>query len=587
MVLRCWVESLAEGDSLLDEGGAALRKLVSRIHRTCWPQLEIDSDRKRSLLFICSLALLCGVFLSKSVAGGPQTWFVDVLPQFKSAIEPYDSPLERELPPPRFSPRPQRVPSAEALRDAKILLEAGLSQAKSQGLHLDSIGFHVELPGGAVLAHRSNEPMIPASTLKLLTTAAALDLLGENHLFKTELWSQGEGREGILYGDLIVVGGGDPAISGRAYREDPVAELRPWARLLRELGISRVKGRLIADDRYLAGPSRLDAWPQDQRHRWYCAPSGAINLNDNCVDVVISSVDSGVSAKIRPASQLFTVDQKIVPTVEEKKHLYSVDRSVGSWDIRLRGKFLNRVQERTEWVTVPDPSLAFLGAWREVLREEGIRVEGELRRDVLPEGAIHLATIHHPLHDTLPILLKRSQNLYGDCLFRVSDRESGGDGSYRSASQTALSYLALYLRGQRSGSEILDGSGLARSNRLRPSDLVRVLHRADDAEWGAIFWAALPIAGVDGTLSRRFRQTELSGRLLAKTGHLAGVSGLCGGWESRLGPVRFAALTGGSGARVGTFKKWLDLWLVDLDRSLGGAPPSSGSTRETGKTGDL
>ncbi len=557
---------------------------ASRTHR---PRLGIDLGWKRTLFLTGLFALVGGLLLSESAAAFPQNLFTGAPPQLQAGVGPSDSPSERELPTPRFSPRPRPVPSAQALSDAKILLEAGLSQAKSQGLNLDSIGFHVELPGGAVLAHRSNEPMIPASTLKILTTAAALDLLGENHLFKTELWSRGELKEGVLYGDLIVVGAGDPAISGRAYRDDPVAELRPWAKLIGELGVSQIDGALIADDRYLAGPSRLEVWPQDQRHRWYCAPSGAINLNDNCVDVVISSVESGVTADIRPVNQLFTVQQKIAPTPEEKKHLYSVDRSIGSWDIRLRGRFWNRVKERTEYVTVPDPSLAFLGAWREVLREEGIRVEGELRRGALSEGAIQLATIDHPLRIALPILLKRSQNLYGDSLFRVTDRESGGDGSYRSASETALSYLSLYLHGQRSGSEIFDGSGLARSNRLRPSDLVRVLHRADQAEWGAIFWDALPIAGVDGTLSRRFRQTELSGRLMAKTGHLSGVSGLCGGWESRLGPVRFAALTGGTGAKVGAFKKWIDRWLVEVDRALGGAPSPSRSSGELGGAGHL
>lgn len=464
-------------------------------------------------------------------------------------------------------PTPPPHPSIQRLFDRVI------ADAKRQGMAPGTIGLHLELPDGSVLSHRGAEPMTPASTVKIVTAAAALDLLGPEHPLTTELWLTGEVRGGTLTGPLVIVGHGDPATSGREFSDDPIAELRPWVNALRTRGIERIEGGIIADDRYLAGPSRLEEWPDDQLHRWYCAPSGALNLNDNCVDVEIGARGGVIHASIRPASPFFEIENVLVPTADEKRHLYAVDRTPGSWKIRLSGRFLETVARRTEWITVPDPTRAFLGAFAELLRSEGIEVVGDLRRGELPPVATRIAQIAHPVSSTLPTFLKRSQNLYGDCLFRVTDRASGGDGSFARAGETMERYLKSYVGGR--AIEQVDGSGLARSNRVSCDELVRVLARADEASWSAHFWEALPIAGVDGTLSRRFRGTSLEGELRAKTGSISGVSGLVGGWESAAGPVRFAALTGGKGARVGAFKRWLDRFLVELDPLLAELPGRS------------
>jgi D-alanyl-D-alanine carboxypeptidase/D-alanyl-D-alanine-endopeptidase (penicillin-binding protein 4) len=173
------------------------------------------------------------------------------------------------------------------------------------------------------------------------------------------------------------------------------------------------------------------------------------------------------------------------------------------------------------------------------------------------------------------VLLKNSQNLYGDCLLRVANRESGGDGSFAGAGTTALAHLAE--RGGGGGAVVRDGSGLSPRNRLSCADLVLLLAHADRAPWRAIFWDALPLAGIDGTLERRFRGSALAGRLRGKTGHLDGVTGLAGGWESAAGPVRFAALAGGRGARIGPFREWLDALLVALDGAIvRNSPPPGG-----------
>jgi len=351
----------------------------------------------------------------------------------------------------------------------------------------------------------------------------------------------------------------------------PLARL--FAEALADAERSGIPLETIALRIELPDRSRLDEWPRDQLHRWYCAPSGALNLNDNCIDVVIAPSGGRIEVSLRPQNALYSLENAISATRERARHLYAVDRAVDSWKIRVSGRFLATAPARTEWITTPDPALSFLGAWRALLAAEGIEVAGELRIGKRHAAAVRVARIEHRLEETLPVLLKNSQNLYGDCLLRVANRVKGGDGSFAGAGATALAFLAE--RGGGEGAAVRDGSGLSPRNRLSCADLVLLLEHAERAPWRARFWEALPLAGVDGTLEKRFRGSALAGRLRGKTGHLAGVTGLAGGWEAKGGAVRFAALTGGRGAKVGPFRDWLDALLIRVDAALAGAATSA------------
>ena len=487
---------------------------------------------------------------------------------------PKAPPTRARALPPLPSARPKGAPSAAIAR----WWESALADLDRRGIPRETVAIQVDLPDGSSVGWRQLEPMIPASTLKLVTAAHALDRLGPDYTFGTELWIDGEIIGDTLHGDVIVVGGGDPATNSRAHPDDPLAELRPWVAELRRRGITQIDGDLIADDRFLSGPTRRPEWPAEQLDRWYSAPSGALNLNDNCVDVVLGPVGpEGVSVTLRPPNPRFTIDHRLQVTEVEKEHRFAVDRTPGEWSIRVSGKFWRTVTERVAWVTVPDPTIAFLAAWGSLLASEGIEVRGQQRRGEKGGRALFVDRIEHTLASTLPVLLKRSQNLYGDAILRVTDRECGGDGSFDSAGARVVAYLD----GFRPGALVLDGSGLARGNRIDTATLVELLHLADQREWRAEFWEALPIAAEDGTLRKRYRGTSLAGRLRAKTGTLSGVSGLAGGFSVADGAVRFAALTGGTGARVGRFKSWLERQLVQLDRILTPATPSgAGSSKK-------
>ncbi|MEM7165469.1 MAG: D-alanyl-D-alanine carboxypeptidase/D-alanyl-D-alanine-endopeptidase [Planctomycetota bacterium] len=458
---------------------------------------------------------------------------------------------------------------------ADSLVDRALTRAKQLGLGANEVSLLLVSDSGVTLAaHREASQVPPASVLKLLTACAAYDLLGVDFKFRTELRHSGQvradrdaaGGRGVLDGDLVVVGRGDPGFSGRHYDGDPMRAFEPWIAELRRRGIVSVTGALVGDDQYLAGPSRLADWPRDQLHRWYCAPSGALNLNDNCVDVCIAPAADGrrIGVLLRPATRMFQIDHQIRAVSTKKKHRYSVDRAPGEWAIVMRGGFLSTASERVEWISVPDPTAAFLAALHEHLRQRSIAIAGGHRAGSVANSKL-LATIERPLVDAVWPLMKQSQNLFGDCLARVIDRESGGRGDFAGASQRLRDYLVRVIGAPAAdGVVIRDGSGLSKQNRLSARALVALLRYANRQPWGRDLAATMPVAGEDGTLKKRFRKHPLRGQVRAKTGHIKGVSGLAGTAQTAAGEVHFALLFHGAAGKVAKARLWQEKVLAEL-----------------------
>ncbi|MEE8142586.1 MAG: D-alanyl-D-alanine carboxypeptidase/D-alanyl-D-alanine-endopeptidase [Planctomycetota bacterium] len=443
--------------------------------------------------------------------------------------------------------------------------QKGLALAAELGIPSQAVAFMVVDPEGQVSAHRATQPMVPASNLKLVTAAAALEILGPEFGIRTDLRRVGPIQEGVLEGDLFVVGRGDPGISGRFFAGDPVAELRAWCGVLRELGVRQVRGQLLADDTYLAGPTRLPGWPQSQLHRWYCAPSGALNLNDNCVDVhlIPRPEKSTIEVQLKPQGSLFRLRSQLTPVYEKSSHLYRVERKPGSWEIQVAGKFLISGGERVEWITVPDPTLAFLDAFQSLLASEGISIAGGVGRAPAPQSAQLITRCERPVAALIPVFLKKSQNLYGDCLLRILGRVRGGDGSFTSGSRQ-LSLFLEAVTGITDGFVIQDGSGLSSQNRLTAEQLVKLLRYAARRPWFPIFRDSLAVAGWDGTLARRFQGSPLKGRLHAKTGTLEGASNLAGWLRTDRGGVTFALTFNGAPHRTDHARRWQQQFLEFL-----------------------
>ena len=441
-----------------------------------------------------------------------------------------------------------------------------VAEATKLELSAKEVSFSIRLPDGSLLQHLPDESRAPASCMKLVVAAACLDLLGPDHMFQTNLMRMGTIQDGVLNGDLLVIGGGDPAICGRENSKDPLWELRPWIDTIRSQGIERVRGRILADVRYLDGPGVHPDWPEEQLSRWYCAPSGALNLNDNCIDIVIGPVVSGqVKVEIKPPQPLVTLKNSLIPCLKKKDHLYRIDRVGNGWDLEVSGKFLTTSGVRTEWIAVPDPADSFVSIFLQLIRDSGIEVDGTA---LSPSAkALPMANIQHSLSSRLPVMLKNSQNLYADALARVLAKVRGGDGSFSSAAAELTRWLEQRLK---NSDEIVirDGSGLSRENRLTARVLRQVVELGLKAQWSQPFFDSLPLAGLDGTLKKRMTSLPLKGKVRAKTGTIRGVVSLAGVLDSAQGPVSFCFLYQGRSGRASRARDWQDRSLLVVYKAI-------------------
>jgi D-alanyl-D-alanine carboxypeptidase/D-alanyl-D-alanine-endopeptidase (penicillin-binding protein 4) len=384
-----------------------------------------------------------------------------------------------------------------------VLARAGVANA-SVSL---AVGRVDEAPA---LARNLDVPRVPASNQKILTAAAALWGLGADHKFETVV-ARGPS------GELVVIGSGDPNLSGRWFGGDPNAVLLALAGDV----AARLQGRpataLVLD------ASRFDDvfvhpdWPQDQLDRWYAAPVAALAYNDACWDVtVLPGAEPGSPARVVVAPSLLApvVANRCVTVSERARHLVHVGRGAEA-EIEVRGGILASSAGVSESVPVRDPVAFFGEAFLAALRARGVEVAGPARRGRV-EGAIPLVVYSSPLDRTLAVMLTRSQNFYAECVFKALGGGTFGGGAGAVAE-------ALRARGvPTEGLAVADGSGLARSNRATARTLYETLRRLADEP---VFVEALA-AGGDGTLERRFR--DLGPRVRLKTGTLRGVSALSG-----------------------------------------------------------
>jgi D-alanyl-D-alanine carboxypeptidase/D-alanyl-D-alanine-endopeptidase (penicillin-binding protein 4) len=407
-----------------------------------------------------------------------------------------------------------------------------------------------------VYSRLPDRPLIPASNMKLMTTAACFDRLGPDWRIRTHVGRvpspRGKGRW-----DLAVIGGGDPNVSGRFYGGDTVGAFRRWAAVLKERGVTAVE-RVVLDDTLFDAALVHPNWPANQRHKWYEAPVGALPINDNCVNVHVAPGPVGGAARVwlEPPGSGIALSGTIRTTASKKAHRYSLDRHLdpdGSLRIHADGAYWAEAPERIVYRTLADPTRVFGGALVHTLREEGIRVAGPVVRADLttPRGAarrefrcdlVHVSR----LGPTAAVANTRSQGLYAECLFKllgaygqtpkVATPHPPRQGSWESGREELGRWLAE--RGlPAAGCVFDDGSGLSKKNRLTVFTLARVLalmHRV----YGARFRETLAVAGEDeGTLRRRMRNTAADGRIRAKTGYVAGVSALSGYAETDSGHV--------------------------------------------------
>lgn len=386
----------------------------------------------------------------------------------------------------------------------------------------------------------ATQPMIPASNLKLLTTAAALDALGSDFKFQTKLYVRLGENEGEA--ELAVIGGGDPGFGDSELLREidgwgTTTVFKNWARLLRDAGITQVT-RLTLDDGIFDAEHDHPNWPENQKHRWYEAQVGGLNLNINCIDVYLTRGGSGrMNYRLDPPTGYVTVENTCRVGQDNAVQLA---RRLGTNEIVLGGSTNAKAQGPMN-VTIDGPTGYFGAVMTETLEQNGLSVDETahdpaLRNDL--EGW-RLAAVHEtPMSTILARTNKDSINLYAECLVKRISAGDGVPGSWAGGDATVKAYVSKAVDPSAGAAIHLDdGSGMSRANRVTAEAMVGVLAAQFASDTFEAFRASLSEAGKDGTLKTRFSGAGagLRGRVFGKTGYINGVSTMSGYLHGRDG----------------------------------------------------
>jgi len=401
----------------------------------------------------------------------------------------------------------------------------------------------VELGSGQeIYSYNADEPRIIASNTKLLTTAAAFDTVGPAFFFETNVLWRGEHRDGGLRGDVAVLGGGDPNISGRHYGGDPLAVFRQWAQEFKRLGVHRIEGDLFLVTGLFEPPLVHPDWPRDQLHKWYEAPVAALSFSDNCVLVRVSPGSvAGDPARVEliPDLGILRVENTASTINSSRGHKVVVDRRNGSDLLTISGSLYRHAGPVESWVTVPDPVSYFGVALKTAFEEEGIELLGGLRPTMrLPSGQWRWVTGYRSdLMTTSEVINKRSQNFFAESLLKALGARLCGSGSWQAGRQVVEEFLERV--GIHPGEyRLADGSGMSRDNQFSARQLTTVLRFMFEHEKGKEFLLTLPYSGEEGLRwEDRLADEPYRGNIFAKTGSLLGVSTLSGYAKGRSGKI--------------------------------------------------
>jgi len=425
----------------------------------------------------------------------------------------------------------------------------------------------VSLSSGKVLyAQNADKLFTPASNTKLFTTAAALALIGPDYNFRTTVETNGTlDKHGRLTGDLVLVGRGDPNLSGRHLpytlrterNNHPIQVLEQLADELVQKGVKYVDGDIIADDSYFAFERYGEGWSQDDLVWGDGAPVSALTINDNVIFVNILPADrAGERAfvNITPFADYYRIDNRIITTPAGTGRKIFINREPGSTVLTLWGNMPLDDAGADEALAIEDPAEFAASLLRQLLETRGIAVYGRQRTRHTDLASLSTFTItasaparggdqpsralqsqplvlasyqSKPLIEDLRVINKVSQNLHAEILLRLLGREKGTAGTVEGGLEVLRGFLN---KAGVPGDQYVfyDGSGLSRQNLATPHSVVQLLRYAASQPWGASFRDTFPVAGVDGSLSDRLKNIDAQGRVYAKTGSLGGVKTLSG-----------------------------------------------------------
>ena len=380
-----------------------------------------------------------------------------------------------------------------------------------------------------LISVNSAQPMNPASTMKLLTTYAGLELLGPAYTWKTEAWLDGKLENGVLQGDLILKGYGDPKFT--------IEQFWLWLRELRGRGLREIRGNVIVDRSAFQLAQHDPAAFDNDPLRAYNVGPDALLLNFNAIRLYVIPNSEKVSVFTEPELAGITLDNRLT---------LSAEGDCANWDdavfpqmngatLLLQGTFPAACGERSEHISLL-PHEKYLGAvFRALWRELGGTLSGDLREGAAPSSATLFATHYSPpLAELIRDINKFSNNVMARQLFLSLGMSSAAPASIARSERAVRDWLA---QKKLDFPELAleNGAGLSRAERISPHSMALLLQAAQNSPLQPEFEASLPIIGVDGTLKKRLRECAATSHAHLKTGSLEGVKTIAGYVQSRSG----------------------------------------------------
>ena len=445
-----------------------------------------------------------------------------------------------DVPAPRL-PAASGSPALDQLRRTFLATTAlpGVRRA-TWGIAVQSLDTHerlVELNPAALLT--------PASAAKILPAAAASEAAGWDYTYETVLRATGPVVNGVLQGDLVAVGSGDPTIEGRIGQG-----FQPWVAAVRAAGIRRVQGRVIGDDDRMEEPRPPLAWAWDDIGFPTGILFGALNAYENRITVTITpgaTVGAPATATLERHAMGRPLVSRAVTGLPSSEEILWPEQRPGDAFLTIAGAIPLRAKPAAVLASAGNPTLWFASVLRERLLQAGIEVQGaaadmdEIRPAPPRTGTTLYVHRSPPLSAIVQPMLKNSVNLYAEAVLRLSAPRGGP-----ATMEAALDGLRRRLTGwgmAADAEQLVDGSGVSRRSVVSADALCAVLERMYDPASRSPFVQALPLAGVDGTLLERMRGTAAAGNVRGKTGTMTNVRALAGYATTRDGEhLAFAIL---------------------------------------------
>ena len=386
--------------------------------------------------------------------------------------------------------------------------------------------------------YRGDELFIPASNIKMVISAAALERLGPDYRFETKLELHGtRGAEGEVIGDLVIIGGGDPSFCSPHSGDNPISVLEEWCDSLRNHDISRIVGRVLGCAEYFPRSTPGPGWGWDDLGFGFSAVPSGLCFHDNEVKVTVTPAENPgdlASISVWPeegAECVFSTIRTAEPSIRKKLRLKQLP---GDSRVILTGVLPAGHEPKTLSVRYDSPALLAARTFYSVLNREGIQVTGVAENGCRHNGQeIHIASHRSATLDSIITVINTdSENLWSDQLLLHLGRADAGVGD-RDRGITAVWEILNDMGMSETGLAIYDGSSLSRMNKASPRFLARLLLTASRRTWGATFEQSLAISGQSGTLSDRMLNTPAEGQIRAKTGSMTGVR-TCSGYATTL-----------------------------------------------------